>query len=1035
MPFKANLYKNQSPSNLSLVTISPGDTLQLVLYGLYTTYQDAVVTFSCKVGSFRTDLTAVANSLPAFPSTSSLSITLPSSFTNSQYTIELVPTQTLALDLNTTYALELEFLLSTGEIESWQFVFKTGQDIVGNTTPATAGVNNRRNLGNFATAPVTAVQGDCYYNTTLSKYYERINGAWVEFGAGAGSTNLSYTASPTQGQVNSDTGNDAVIPATDVTNAGLFLPTEKTKLAGIDLTRNVVTTVHFPGYSGVGNSTLANIETLESDTKAENLGVLLFYQVTTTFSLARWNEIKAFLDVGRIVVVNIEPMGTLAQINAGNFDTAFTEFKNYAQDYALANPTFTKEKLLVKFMHEGNLSVGAYPWVVYDTPNLGVTYNKLTTPNSTVQTAINNFKTGFTRLADILGNTYLQRIFELGQDSWSGATQALDLFFPVSTKYEIVSVNSYNRYGVSSGYGYWSAFGDNLRAWLAATERVAPDKPKMIGECATTAGGVVNPLGTVATITSGGTGFPASTTATIPSSAIVHNGDIAPVLTYTTNSSGVITGVSLVEKGSDITAISVVPTFAGGSGANITINLKQTGVSKPDWILQAFRFIRNNTDFKYFGWFLENKNVSPTDNRDWGLNTTRSRQAFGEGWALLNDRVSIPSIGGKVLPNIFTDPYTATTTGWDASGSQVGTLSRTTLVTNLPVNDRNVTGAIRLTQPSGAVSNGIPYNNRLRYSVPYWNGSGSWNGGIQPNDIVTIEFDALFKPNNANTPNYKAPLIVAIEDTLTNNYERGSTPQVFLTKQMKRYKIITSNGQASTGGWFISFMIGNIEVQGEFIITNLNGYIGDQVTPLENYARLSGDTFTGDIFATNLSGTNTGDERPTMFNQPMLMKMGVSSGASAVAGANTVYYQLIEIDRSITAFGINVLQNTIISGNVQVALYQIATANKNNNTITLDGSTKLRESGSVVMTGNVGFPQAQLIPFTSTVAITAGLYFLAVQYSSATATFSRYGNFTVYPNLGYTSVPGSFTLPATAPAGTATNNNQPMLLLIGSTSY
>lgn len=239
MPFKANLYKNQSPSNLSLVTISPGDTLQLVLHGLYTTYQDAVVTFSCKVGSFRTDLTAVANSLPAFPSTSSLSITLPSSFTNSQYTIELVPTQTLALDLNTTYALELEFLLSTGEIESWQFVFKTGQDIVGNTTPATAGVNNRRNLGNFATAPVTAVQGDCYYNTTLSKYYERINGAWVEFGAGAGSTNLSYTASPTQGQVNSDTGNDAVIPATDVTNAGLFLPAEKTKLAGIDMSTKI----------------------------------------------------------------------------------------------------------------------------------------------------------------------------------------------------------------------------------------------------------------------------------------------------------------------------------------------------------------------------------------------------------------------------------------------------------------------------------------------------------------------------------------------------------------------------------------------------------------------------------------------------------------------------------------------------------------------------------------------------------------------------------------------------------------------------
>jgi hypothetical protein len=51
--------------------------------------------------------------------------------------------------------------------------------------------------------------------------------------SGGGATNLTYTASPTQGQVNSDTGTDAIIPATDGTNAGLFLPTEKTKLTGI----------------------------------------------------------------------------------------------------------------------------------------------------------------------------------------------------------------------------------------------------------------------------------------------------------------------------------------------------------------------------------------------------------------------------------------------------------------------------------------------------------------------------------------------------------------------------------------------------------------------------------------------------------------------------------------------------------------------------------------------------------------------------------------------------------------------------------
>lgn len=45
--------------------------------------------------------------------------------------------------------------------------------------------------------------------------------------AGGGSTNLTYTASPTNGVVNSDTGTDATIPVVDVTNAGLVTPTMK----------------------------------------------------------------------------------------------------------------------------------------------------------------------------------------------------------------------------------------------------------------------------------------------------------------------------------------------------------------------------------------------------------------------------------------------------------------------------------------------------------------------------------------------------------------------------------------------------------------------------------------------------------------------------------------------------------------------------------------------------------------------------------------------------------------------------------------
>lgn len=49
----------------------------------------------------------------------------------------------------------------------------------------------------------------------------------------SGSTNLTTTAAPTTVAINSDTGTDAAIAAADGTNAGLFLPAEKTKLTGI----------------------------------------------------------------------------------------------------------------------------------------------------------------------------------------------------------------------------------------------------------------------------------------------------------------------------------------------------------------------------------------------------------------------------------------------------------------------------------------------------------------------------------------------------------------------------------------------------------------------------------------------------------------------------------------------------------------------------------------------------------------------------------------------------------------------------------
>lgn len=65
-------------------------------------------------------------------------------------------------------------------------------------------------------------------------------------GGAGGATNLSYTASPTNGIVTSDTGNDATLSLADGTNAGLMAPAQYSKLAGIETgaQANTVTSVN-----------------------------------------------------------------------------------------------------------------------------------------------------------------------------------------------------------------------------------------------------------------------------------------------------------------------------------------------------------------------------------------------------------------------------------------------------------------------------------------------------------------------------------------------------------------------------------------------------------------------------------------------------------------------------------------------------------------------------------------------------------------------------------------------------------------------
>lgn len=168
-----------------------------------------------------------------------------------------------------------------------------------------------------------------------------------------------------------------------------------------------------------------------------------------------------------------------------------------------------------------------------------------------------------------------------------------------------------------------------------------------------------------------------------------------------------------------------------------------------------------------------------------------------------------------------------------------------------------------------------------------------------------------------------------------------------------------------------------------------------------------------------------------MFYPSKMMEFGSGFGLLQTAGANNIYYQLVEIDRPATVFGLRLMHTGgVINGNIQGGLYKIANANKNDKNLTLTGSTRIATAPSIAQ---ANFNQS--LPFSASVDVQAGLYFMAIQYSSATAQFIRYSNFTIY-SVCYLASAGSYDLPDTVPSGaTLGNNNQPVVLLVCDSSY
>jgi hypothetical protein len=106
-------------------------------------------------------------------------------------------------------------------------------------TDATIPLADNTNSGLMAPAQVTKLSGIEAGATADQTGTEIVTAINTQLGStvwqqDTNTTNLSYTASPTNGLVASDTGTDATLPLADGTNAGLMAPAQVTKLSGIE---------------------------------------------------------------------------------------------------------------------------------------------------------------------------------------------------------------------------------------------------------------------------------------------------------------------------------------------------------------------------------------------------------------------------------------------------------------------------------------------------------------------------------------------------------------------------------------------------------------------------------------------------------------------------------------------------------------------------------------------------------------------------------------------------------------------------------
>jgi hypothetical protein len=102
-------------------------------------------------------------------------------------------------------------------------------------------------------------------------------------------------------------------------------------------------------------------------------------------------------------------------------------------------------------------------------------------------------------------------------------------------------------------------------------------------------------------------------------------------------------------------------------------------------------------------------------------------------------------------------------------------------------------------------------------------------------------------------------------------------------------------------------------------------------------------------------------------------------GTTAIAVAGRVYLSAFEISEATIVDGIQISNFATVAGNVTVGIYKMIAEETTLNAVLIIESASTAQAG--VSTG-------QLIPITAT-SLSIGRYYLAVEYSDATATYGK----------------------------------------------